>query len=80
MDKRLSHNDGVVIVMVLYFFFNPFENTVTRPRLFLPALFLKKILKNFFILVNFNKKVVFLNRCVGVIGLCILVKILINKH
>ena len=79
-DKRLSHKDGVVIAIVLYFFFIPLENTVTQPKLFLPALFFKKILKNFFTLVYFNKNVVFLNRCVGVIALCTLVKILINKH
>jgi len=54
-DKRLSHNDGVVTATVLHFFFDPLENMVTRPKLFLPALFLKNILKNFLILVNFSK-------------------------
>jgi uncharacterized membrane protein len=79
-DNCLSHKDGVVIAIVLYFFFKPLEKIVTRPKLFLPALFFKKILKNFFTLVNFNKNVVFLNRCVDVVALCTLVKILTNKH
>jgi len=43
--------------------------------LFRPDLFLKKNLKNLLGLVNFNKNDDFLNRCVGVVGLCILVKI-----
>jgi hypothetical protein len=53
----------------LYFFFTPLEKTVIEPILFLPALFLKKNLKNLLGLVYFNKKVDFLNRCVGVTGL-----------
>jgi hypothetical protein len=63
----------------LYLFFNPLEKTVTHPRLFLPALFFKKILKNLFGLENFIKNVDFLNLCDGVVGLWVFVKILVNK-
>ena len=61
--------------MELLFFFNPLEKTVIQPKLFLPALFFRKILKNLFGLKNFNKNVDFLNLCVGVVGLWIFVKI-----
>jgi len=59
----------------LYFFLTPFENTVTLPVLLRRDLFLKKNLKNLFGFTNFNRKDDFLNRCVGVVGLCTLVKI-----
>ena len=67
---------GIVII----FFFNPFEKTVTWPWLFRPALFLKKNLKKRFTFLNLIKNVLFVNLCVVVVGLCNLVKILINKY
>ena len=75
VDNLLSHKVGYLCGIELYFFFKPFEKTVIRPKLFLPALFFKKTLKNLFGLENFIKKVDFLNLCEGVTGLCIFVKI-----
>jgi hypothetical protein len=46
-----------------------------QPALFRPALFLRNSLKNLFGLKNFKRKVDFLNLCVGVTGLCFIVKI-----
>ncbi len=57
------------------FFLKPFEKIVIVPILFLPALFLMKILKNLIKFLNLNKNIVFLNLCDGVVGLHILVKI-----
>jgi hypothetical protein len=54
---------------------DPLEKTVILPILFLPALFFRKNLKWFLGLLYFIKNVDFLNRCVVVTGLCILVKI-----
>jgi len=66
--------------MVVLFFLTPLEKTVIFPSEFLPELFIVGILKNRENLENFIKKVLFLNRWLDVIGLCILVKIVINKH
>jgi len=71
----LSQIVGLIQGTVLNLFFLPFENTVTHPWLFLPELFFKKILKIFFKLGDFIKKLVFLKRCVDVVGLCNLIKI-----
>jgi len=49
--------------------FLPLEKTVIRPLLFLPAEFLTKNLKIFFIDLNFNKNRFFLNLSVLVTGL-----------
>ena len=75
INNFLSHVRGCFCGIELYFFFIPFENTVIVPVLFRPDLFLKKNLKNLLGFTNFNKKDDFLNRCVGVVGLCIRVKI-----
>ena len=66
--------------MLVFFFINPLEKTVIFPFEFLPELFTEGVLKNRRNLANFIKNVLFLNLSVGVVGLCILVKILINKH
>ncbi len=76
----LSQTEYFLFKIVLYFFLDPLEKIVIEPVLFLPDLFLKKKLKNFLILENFNKNNVCLKRCVGVFGLIFLIKILINKH
>ena len=75
INNLVSQINGCFCGIELYFFFKPLENTVIQPLLFLPALFFKKTLKNLLNLINFNKYVDFLNLCVGVIGLCFLVKI-----
>ncbi len=74
-DKYLSHSRGLHNTIVEAFFLTPFEKTVIPPELHLPALFFKKILKNLLTLVCFNRKVLFLNLCVDVIGLYVLIKI-----
>jgi hypothetical protein len=74
-NNFLSQVRGYLHGIELYFFLTPFENTVTLPVLLRPDLFLKKNLKNLFGFTNFNRKDDFLNRCVGVVGLCTLVKI-----
>ena len=79
-DKYLSHKRGLIIGIVVLFFLNPLEKTVIFPFEFLPELFMEGFLKNRINLANFIKNVLFLNLSVGVVGLCILVKILINKH
>jgi hypothetical protein len=71
----LSQQIGYVAGIVFIFFLKPFENIVICPLLLRPAQFLKKNLKNLFGFENFNKKVDFLNRCVDVVGLWILIKI-----
>lgn len=71
----MSHTIGLNETTDVVFFFKPFEKTVIVPVLFLPALFLIKNLKIFLKFLNFNKNVVFLNLCVDVVGLHILVKI-----
>ena len=74
-DKYLSQTNGLIIGTVLIFFFIPLDKIVIRPELFLPALFFKKILKNFFFFRKFIKKLLFLNLWVDVVGLWVLVKI-----
>lgn len=74
-DKYLSHNKGLHNVIVEAFFLIPFEKIVIPPELPLPALFFKKILKNLLTLVCFSRKILFLNLCVDVIGLYVLIKI-----
>jgi len=80
VDILLSQRDSKLLGIVLYLFFIPLLNTVTLPMLFLPALFFKNTLKCLFILQYFIKNVDFLKRCVGVVGLCFLVKIYLYKH
>jgi hypothetical protein len=71
----LSHKIGFIIGNEFNFLRYPLEKVVILPKLFLPELFLKKTLKNFEILENFNKNILFLKRCVVVVGLCTLRKI-----
>lgn len=70
---------GLIIGTICVFFTTPFDKIVIRPELFLPELFFKKILKNFLTLKYFIKKLLFLNRCDGVVGLWILIKMLTFK-
>lgn len=57
----------------------PFEYTVVRPLLFLPALFLIKYFSCLCNLLYLNENKFFLKRSVFVIGLYFLIKIFLNK-
>jgi hypothetical protein len=74
-DKYLSHVKGLNAEVIQFEVLEPFEKTVTLPELFRPELFLTKILKNLLILGYLIKKLLFLNLCVEVVGLYVLIKI-----
>jgi hypothetical protein len=69
-----------VPVEKFFFFLEPFEYIVKIPKLFLPALFLLKILKILKIFLNFNKKILFLNLSVFVVGLNDLIYTFYSKY
>jgi hypothetical protein len=61
VDKFLSHRAGYIFGKIKLFFFKPFEKTVIRPKLFLPAKFLINTLKILFKFLNRSKYIDFLN-------------------
>jgi hypothetical protein len=75
IDKLLLSVNFLRDVSVFTFFFVPLLKTVIVPLLFLPALFLCKILKYFNVFANFKKKMLFLCLCVLVVGVKSFIKI-----
>jgi hypothetical protein len=74
-DKYLSHKNGLNTETMELLVRTPLEKTVILPELFRPELFLTKILKNLFILGYLIRKLLFLNLCVEVVGLYVVIKI-----
>lgn len=74
-DRHLSQIVGLVTGVILTLSRRPLENTVMCPELFLPEAFFKKVLNRFDNFEDLTKKLLFLKRWEGDVGLCNLIKI-----
>jgi hypothetical protein len=75
VDRLLLSVNFLRDINVFTFLFVPLLKTVIVPLLFLPALFLCKILKHFNVFANFKKKMPFLCLCVLVVDVKSFIKI-----